>query len=131
MTSELDTCKSDHGDIKSQLAEVKIERDALQVRVEELRSGSTNSQETLLALEAEKASLSSRLEEATSQLEAKDTEISSLAGKVQNFVNDIRALTSEKTDLQSQLEETTASYKAIQIQHEECYSTLDSVMAEK
>eukprot|EP00985_Skeletonema_marinoi_P018960 scaffold10718_cov127-Skeletonema_marinoi.AAC.1 len=121
LISELETCKSDHGDFKSQMAEVNIERDALQVRVEELRSGSTNSQETLLALEAEKASLSSRLEEATSQLEAKDSEISSLAGKVQNLDNDISALTSEKTDLQSQLEETAASYKAIQIKHEECY----------
>jgi predicted membrane chloride channel (bestrophin family) len=131
LTSELNTVTSNHDDAMSKMEKVKIERDTLQTRVDELLSGSTNSQEVLLALGAEKEALSAQLEEATSQLKAKDTEISGLAYKVESLVNDLNALKSEKTGLQLQLEKATASYKALEAELEESSSTLKSVMAEK
>jgi seryl-tRNA synthetase len=79
-----------------QMENVKIERDTLQVRVDELLSGGTSALEALVALGAEKEALSAQLEEAISQLKAKDEELSGLAGKVESLLNDLSALKSEK-----------------------------------
>jgi len=131
LTSELDTLKSNHEDIMYQMENVKIERDTLQVRVDELLSGGTSALEALVALGAEKEALSAQLEEAISQLKAKDEELSGLAGKVESLLNDLSALKLEKTELQTQLEKATASYKALETELEESSSALKSVMAEK